>query len=215
MRPTCAATVWAMRWWAAPARLTTCAISHGPRSRSARCCVPAPPPCCSVCPNPRWPGTIRRWNCCCLPARSTRSWRACMRAPMRRRGCRCSSAGWPTAQLEGCCSCIRRCGRCFSGPGTRTRVEDMVRASGLSHRHCIAVFRQATGLAPNAWLRLQRFSHALALAGDPSLGWADIAAASGFADQAHLANTFRHMAGVTPSAWRQVADPAAPRHVPR
>ncbi|AVT12581.1 helix-turn-helix transcriptional regulator [Paracidovorax avenae] len=94
-------------------------------------------------------------------------------------------------------------------------VEDMVRASGLSHRHCIAVFRQATGLAPNAWLRLQRFSHALELAGDPSLGWADIAAASGFADQAHLANTFRHMAGVTPSAWRLAADPAAPRHVPR
>ncbi len=94
-------------------------------------------------------------------------------------------------------------------------VEGMVRASGLSHRHCIAVFRQATGLAPSAWLRLQRFSHALELAGDPSLGWADIAAASGFADQAHLANTFRHVAGVTPSAWRQAADPAAPRHVPR
>ncbi|WP_343229616.1 AraC family transcriptional regulator [uncultured Xanthomonas sp.] len=95
------------------------------------------------------------------------------------------------------------------------RVETLVRASGLSHRHCIAMFRQATGLAPNAWLRLQRFSHALDLACDRSLGWADIAAASGFADQAHLANTFRSVAGVTPSAWRRAADPAAPRHVPR
>lgn len=95
------------------------------------------------------------------------------------------------------------------------RVETMVRASGLSHRHCIALFRQATGLAPNAWLRLQRFSHALELACDRSLGWAEIAAASGFADQAHLTNTFRSVAGVAPSAWRRMADPAAPRHVPR
>ncbi|WP_254657772.1 helix-turn-helix domain-containing protein [Xanthomonas graminis] len=98
-------------------------------------------------------------------------------------------------------------------PGVR--VDAMVRASGLSHRHCIALFRQATGLAPNEWLRLRRFSHALDLACDRALGWAEIAAASGFADQAHLANTFRAVAGVTPSAWRRRADPAAPRHVPR
>lgn len=95
------------------------------------------------------------------------------------------------------------------------RVETMVRASGLSHRHCIAMFRQATGLAPNAWLQLQRFSQALELACDRSLAWAEIAHACGFADQAHLANTFRSVAGVTPSAWRRMADPATPRHVPR
>lgn len=95
------------------------------------------------------------------------------------------------------------------------RVSELVRASGLSHRHCIAVFRQATGLVPAEWLRLQRFSHALDLACDASLGWAEIAAASGFADQAHLSNTFRAAAGLTPSAWRLRADPATPRHVPR
>ncbi|PZQ10835.1 MAG: AraC family transcriptional regulator [Rhodanobacter denitrificans] len=95
------------------------------------------------------------------------------------------------------------------------RVGELVQESGLSHRHCIAMFRQATGLAPAEWLRLQRFSHALDLACDPSLGWAEIAAASGFADQAHLSNTFRAVAGLTPSAWRLRADPATPRHVPR
>ncbi|TAA07640.1 AraC family transcriptional regulator [Pseudoxanthomonas winnipegensis] len=95
------------------------------------------------------------------------------------------------------------------------RVEDMVRASGLSHRHCIAVFRQATGLAPSQWLRLQRFSHAIDLACGQASSWAEIAASCGFADQAHLANTFRDVAGLTPSAWRRLADPAAPRHVPR
>lgn len=102
------------------------------------------------------------------------------------------------------------------GPGRHDlRVGELVQASGLSHRHCIAMFRQATGLAPAEWLRLRRFSHALDLACDPALGWAEIAAASGFADQAHLSNTFRAVAGLTPSAWRLRADPATPRHVPR
>jgi AraC-like DNA-binding protein len=101
------------------------------------------------------------------------------------------------------------------GDGHGLRVSELVQASGLSHRHCIAVFRQATGLAPAEWLRLQRFSHALDLACDRSLEWAQIAAASGFADQAHLSNTFRATAGLTPSAWRLRADPATPRHVPR
>jgi AraC-like DNA-binding protein len=92
-------------------------------------------------------------------------------------------------------------------------VAEQVRASGLSHRHYIALFRQATGLVPREWLGLQRFTHALALAADPSCGWADIAAASGYADQAHLANSFRAVVGLTPSDWRRRADPAAPRHV--
>lgn len=92
-------------------------------------------------------------------------------------------------------------------------VAEHVRASGLSHRHYIALFRQHTGLAPCEWLGLQRLGQALALAADPSRGWADIAAASGFADQAHLANRFRAMAGLAPSEWRRRAHPAAPRHV--
>ncbi|MDQ8015595.1 MAG: helix-turn-helix domain-containing protein [Bordetella sp.] len=94
------------------------------------------------------------------------------------------------------------------------RVRGMVEASGLSHRHWIALFRHSTGLLPREWLRLRRVAHAIELASQPSLGWADVAAASGFADQAHLANTFRAVAGVAPSEWRRRADPATPNHVP-
>ncbi|MFT3800383.1 MAG: AraC family transcriptional regulator [Burkholderiaceae bacterium] len=102
----------------------------------------------------------------------------------------------------------------FFRPGYHDeRVAEMMNESGLSHRHCIALFRQVTGLAPRQWLRLQRFAHALELAADPSRGWAEIAAAAGFADQAHLANTFSAMTGFTPSAWRRRADPATPHHV--
>lgn len=95
------------------------------------------------------------------------------------------------------------------------RVRSMVEASGMSHRHWISLFRHSTGLLPREWLRLRRFAHAIELASQPSLGWAGVAAASGFADQAHLANTFRSVAGVSPSEWRRSVDPAAPNHVPR
>ena len=93
-------------------------------------------------------------------------------------------------------------------------VRGMVEAGGMSHRHWIALFRHSTGLLPREWLRLRRFSRAIEWASQPSLGWADVAAASGFADQAHLANTFRTVAGVSPSEWRRSVDPAAPNHVP-
>jgi transcriptional regulator GlxA family with amidase domain len=92
-------------------------------------------------------------------------------------------------------------------------VAEQVRASGLSHRHYIALFREALGLAPREWLGLQRFAQVLSMAADPARGWADIAADCGFADQAHLANSFRAIAGLTPSDWRRRADPASPRHV--
>lgn len=95
------------------------------------------------------------------------------------------------------------------------RVADLVRASGLSHRHCIAVFHQATGLTPGAWLALRRFNQVLALAAQPLERWSDIAAACGYADQAHLTNSFRDITGLTPGAWRRQADPATPRHVPQ
>ncbi|QBK06564.1 AraC family transcriptional regulator [Hylemonella gracilis] len=94
------------------------------------------------------------------------------------------------------------------------RAADLVRASGLSHRHCIALFRQATGLAPHDWLALQRFNQVLALAARPMETWSGIAAATGYADQAHLANSFRDITGMTPGVWRRQADPATPRHVP-
>lgn len=95
------------------------------------------------------------------------------------------------------------------------RVADLVRASGFSHRHCIALFRHATGLTPNEWLSLRRFNQVLALATHPSATWSDIAATCGYADQAHLANSFKEVTGLTPGTWRRQADPVTPRHVPR
>lgn len=85
---------------------------------------------------------------------------------------------------------------------------------GLSHRHFTARFHEAVGLTPKVWARVQRFGRALdRLAAEPAIAWADLAAAEGYADQAHFAREFRDLAGLSPGAWRRRA-PAEPRHVP-
>lgn len=92
------------------------------------------------------------------------------------------------------------------------QVQQAVAASGLSHRHLIARFREATGLAPKQHARVLRLQLALAALGTPGLGAADVAADAGFADQAHFTREFRDLTGVTPTDWLRAA-PAQRNHV--
>ena len=70
---------------------------------------------------------------------------------------------------------------------------------GVSERHLRRVFREAVGMSPKGFARLARFRHALQIVReDRRLGWATIAAAAGYYDQAHLIEDFRAIAGVTP-----------------
>lgn len=68
---------------------------------------------------------------------------------------------------------------------------------GMSRYHFIRVFHRATGLTPSAFLRQVRLSRArdlIASGGE----LADIAADTGFADQAHMTREFRKTYGFTP-----------------
>jgi AraC-like DNA-binding protein len=83
------------------------------------------------------------------------------------------------------------------------RVAKMQRASGYSPRHFIGLFRSAVGLNPKHYYRIRRFNavvHSIALGAERCL--ADIAAASGYSDQAHLTREFKEFAGVAPTAYR-------------
>jgi len=72
---------------------------------------------------------------------------------------------------------------------------------GVSARHLRRVFREALGTSPKVFNRLMRFHRALGAARkDARTGWAGIAAAAGYYDQAHLIAEFRTIAGVTPRA---------------
>ena len=93
------------------------------------------------------------------------------------------------------------------------RVIDAQRHSGYSPRHFIELFRSAVGLAPKHYYRVQRFSRALKLIARGNARLADVAAASGYSDQAHLSREFRELAGVAPSAYRPRASDSEHHHV--
>lgn len=78
-------------------------------------------------------------------------------------------------------------------------LADCARDTGLSPRSLRERFRQCVGLSPKRYLRLQRFHRLLACAGAADeRDWADLAAACGYFDQAHLSHEFREFSGFTP-----------------
>jgi transcriptional regulator GlxA family with amidase domain len=79
-------------------------------------------------------------------------------------------------------------------------VAALARDLGLSerqlHRRCTA----AVGYGPKTLDRVMRFRRFLALAArQPQIGLADLAAAAGYADQAHLTRECGRLGGVAPS----------------
>jgi AraC-like DNA-binding protein len=72
----------------------------------------------------------------------------------------------------------------------------------VSERHLRRVFREAAGLSPKTFAKLARFHRALhAARQDSNTNWANIAAATGYYDQAHLIDEFQTIAGITPRAF--------------
>lgn len=85
----------------------------------------------------------------------------------------------------------------------RIRIGALSERLGWSRKHLVGRFREEIGIAPKAVARMARFNGALALAARAeAAGWADIAFACGYADQAHLAREFQEFGGKTPGEWR-------------
>ncbi len=84
-------------------------------------------------------------------------------------------------------------------PG-RPDLAGLAARMGLSRGHFQRLFRRTVGLTPAEYARLARLAEAKGrlAAGDPP---ADVAANTGFADQAHLTRWMRAVYGVTPSRF--------------
>ncbi len=90
--------------------------------------------------------------------------------------------------------------------GGRIPVARLAERLDWSRKHLAQRFHAEIGMAPKAVARVARFVATQRLASaEPESGWAEIAAASGFSDQAHLVREFRELAGTTPAAWRAAA----------
>jgi AraC-like DNA-binding protein len=90
--------------------------------------------------------------------------------------------------------------------GGRASVQRLATETGWSDRHLRTQFRAEIGLAPKAAARVVRFDRAKRLllgqaraGGRPRL--AELAACSGYYDQAHLDRDFGALAGCPPTAW--------------
>ncbi len=83
-------------------------------------------------------------------------------------------------------------------------VSELAREVGWSRRHFSDRFRSAFGLTPKTMARVLRFERAqklLRLPTAPSL--ASVAAACGYADQAHMTREWAEFAGSPPTTWLQ------------
>ena len=106
------------------------------------------------------------------------------------------------------------------GSSGAVRIADLAAETGWSGRHLTGRFRAEIGLTPKAAARVIRFDRARHLlirrvrstsgvADGDGYRLADLAAACGYFDQAHLAREFRSLAGCPPSQW--IAEEVSPR----
>jgi transcriptional regulator GlxA family with amidase domain len=80
------------------------------------------------------------------------------------------------------------------------RIEELVKQSGFSHRHLVARFREEVGMTPKSLARVLRFEHSLTMLRQTTAPLAEVAAAAGYYDQAHLNRDFKALAGSAPGA---------------
>jgi AraC-like DNA-binding protein len=81
-------------------------------------------------------------------------------------------------------------------------LAELAALTGLSQFALLRAFRAATGLPPHAYLNQLRVRHARRLL-DNGLPAAEVAARTGFADQAHLTRHFKRVVGVPPAAYQR------------
>jgi AraC-like DNA-binding protein len=86
--------------------------------------------------------------------------------------------------------------------GGAVEVGSLATELGWSRRHLGERFRAEIGLAPKAAARVVRFERARRLLERPDRpSLADVAAAAGYYDQAHLNRDWRDLAGCSPTVW--------------
>jgi AraC family transcriptional regulator len=104
-------------------------------------------------------------------------------------------------------------------PAVRRRIYDYIEShldakislevlssmAGLSPYHFARAFRQSFGTPPHGYLLQRRLERVKELIRNSELPLSEIALATGFSDQSHLARHFRRQTGMSPSIarWEQ------------
>jgi AraC family transcriptional regulator len=83
------------------------------------------------------------------------------------------------------------------------RLSELAAISGLSISHFGRAFKGSSGLPPHRWHLNLRVEQARAMLADASASLADVASATGFADQSHFTRTFSKIVGTSSGALRR------------
>ena len=90
-----------------------------------------------------------------------------------------------------------------SDPTAELRLAALALNAGVSAGHLARTFRAAFGKSAGAYVRERRLARATRLMRNPKSTLADVAAASGFCDQAHFSRAFKEAFGSAPAAYRK------------
>jgi AraC family transcriptional regulator len=82
-------------------------------------------------------------------------------------------------------------------------LQDLAEMIGLSQSQFGRAFKASTGLTPHRWQIDARIARARQLLLESDLPLAQIALATGFAEQSHFSRVFRQVVGVSPSTWQR------------
>ncbi|GLS85962.1 transcriptional regulator [Cypionkella aquatica] len=85
----------------------------------------------------------------------------------------------------------------------RVSIAELAAQIGLSESWFARAFKQSNGETPHGWQQNLRITAAKAMLGRDDATLVGVAAATGFADQAHMTRAFRGVTGTTPAAWRR------------
>jgi len=83
----------------------------------------------------------------------------------------------------------------------RSSVESLAQDTGWSRQYMADRFRAELGITPKTAARIFRFERACGLISNLRLPLADVAAACGYADQAHMTRDWNAFTGTSPRAW--------------
>jgi transcriptional regulator of acetoin/glycerol metabolism/AraC-like DNA-binding protein len=86
--------------------------------------------------------------------------------------------------------------------GESIDLTTLATVAGLSVHHFARQFKQAAGVTPHHYLTRKRIERAQEMLAQTDLSVSEIAYASGFSDQSHLARHFRYIVGTTPREFR-------------
>ncbi|MFI9827607.1 helix-turn-helix domain-containing protein [Streptomyces sp. NPDC051913] len=87
----------------------------------------------------------------------------------------------------------------FRGGRIPGQVKEVARELSVSERQLRNLFAEGVGLSPKHYARIDRVRAVLAQA--PTARWADLAATTGYYDQAHMTTDFRTLMGVPPRSF--------------